>query len=241
MPWVYELPHSPTDFDPGCLLLACSPDGEGAVNLSKRTIEAIVWQALDSSEVAVPCRRYTHQARSLFLFRLALGLSAAVPILLLLAAVVVVAVRIAQQGDISLATGLPLIGAGLAMIFVGLGYLFVAKLTRDLVVPIMLLRGGTARQAWSELLGLVAGRVHLLIVYLLLQIVLAMAIGAAVAVAVIATCCVAGCLLVLPYLATVALLPIFVFTRAYSVYYLRQLGPEYDLFPAAAQPPVSPA
>jgi len=117
----------------------------------------------------------------------------------------------------------------------------VAKLTKDLVVPIMFLRGGTWREAWRELLGLFAGRRQLLIVYLLFQIVLALAIGAGILVIIIATCCIAGCLMAIPYLGTVALLPVLVFQRAYSLFYLRQLGARYDLFQAAAPSPVGPA
>ncbi len=198
--------------------------------------------ALDRAEVQLPWRRYAREARSLFLFRLALGLIAALPILLLLAVIVVIVVWIVK-GDSPLvgAEGPLLIVAGLALLAVGLGFVVVAKLTQDLVVPIMFLRRGTPRQAWGELLGLFAGRLNLLIVYLLFQIVLGMAIGAVVLVAVIATCCIAGCLLLLPYLGTVALLPVLVFQRAYSVYYLGQLGAPYDLFQATAPSPPSPA
>jgi hypothetical protein len=196
--------------------------------------------ALDRAEVAVPWRRYAREARSLFFFRLALSLIAAVPILVLLATVVVVVVRIFRQGGTLLAGWLVLIAAGLALLALGAGFVVVAKLTQDFVVPIMFLRGATWRQAWRELLGLFAGRLHLLVVYLLFQIVLAMAIGVVIVFAVIATCCIAGCLMALPYLGTVALLPILVFQRAYSLYYLGQLGTRYDLFQTAAQPPVTP-
>ena len=197
--------------------------------------------ALGRAEVAVPWRQHARKARSLFLFRLALGLIAAVLMLLLLATIVVFVVQIVRQGATLLASLLPILAAGLALVVIGIGFGVVAKLTRDFVVPIMFLRGGTCREAWSELLGLFAGSFHLLIIYLLFQIVLALAIGMIVLVAVIASCCIAGCLLVLPYLGTVLLLPVLVFQRAYSVYYLAQLGPQVDLFRTAAPPPASPA
>jgi hypothetical protein len=194
--------------------------------------------ALGRAEVAVPWRQHARKARSLFLFRLVLGLIAAVVMLLLLATIGVFVFRVITRGAPPLQGWLPLIAAGLALFVVGIGFALVAKLTGDLVVPIMFQRGGTCRQAWSELLGLYAGRFHLLILYLLFQIVLALAIGAVVLIAVIATCCIAGCLLALPYLGTVLLLPVLVFQRAYSLYYLAQLGPRYDLFQTAAPPPV---
>jgi hypothetical protein len=196
---------------------------------------------LGRAEVTVPWRQHARQARSLFLFRLALGLIAAVLMLLLLATIVVFVVQIIRQGVTPLASILPLLAAGLALVVIGIGFGVVAKLTRDFAVPIMFLRGGTCREAWSELLGLFAGSYHLLIIYLLFQIVLALAIGIIVLVAVIASCCIAGCLLVVPYVGTVLLLPVLVFHRAYSVHYLAQLGPQVDLFRAAAPPPASPA
>jgi hypothetical protein len=197
--------------------------------------------ALNRAEVAVPWRQHAGKARSLFFFRLAIGLIAVVTGLLLLATIGVLLWRIFRQGGSDPGVWLPLIGAVLALCGVGLVLVIVAMLTRDFVVPIMYLRGGTCREAWSELLGLFAGRLHLPIVYLLFQIVLGLAIGIAILVIVIATCCLAGCLLLLPYLGTVALLPVLVFHRSYSVYYLGQFGAQYDLFQAAAAPPVSPA
>ncbi|HLX07664.1 MAG TPA: hypothetical protein VKY89_07350 [Thermoanaerobaculia bacterium] len=197
--------------------------------------------ALGRAEVAVPWRQHARKARSLFLFRLALGLIAAVLLLSLLATVVVFVVQIVRQGATPLASLLPLLAAGLALVVIGIGFGVIAKLTRDFVVPIMFLRDGTCREAWRELLGLFAGGFHLLVLYLLFQIVLALAIGIVVLAAVIASCCIAGCLLVLPYVGTVFLLPVLVFQRAYSIYYLAQLGPQVDLFRAAATPPATPA
>ena len=191
--------------------------------------------AHDRAEVAAPWRRYAGEARSLFHFRLALGLIAVGPILLLLGSIAVFVGWIYHEGgDMAPAVVLPLIAAGLAVLAIGLGFLVVAKLTQDLVVPIMFVRGATWRQAWNELLGLVAGRRHLLVIYLLFQIVLGLAIGAVIVAAVIATCCLGGCLLAIPYVGTVALLPVLVFQRSYSVYYLEHLG--VAVFPAAAVP-----
>jgi hypothetical protein len=197
--------------------------------------------ALGRAEVAVPWRLHARKARSLFLFRLALGLLGAVIMLLLLASIGFVVFRIVKQGAMQPGDWLPLVAAGLAFLAVGLAFAVVAKLTSDLVVPIMFVRDSTCRQAWSELLALFAGRFHLLILYLLFQIVLALAIGVIILVALIATCCIAACLLIIPYIGTVLLLPVLVFQRSYSLYYLAQLGPQYDAFLPAAPAPASPA
>jgi hypothetical protein len=66
--------------------------------------------------------------------------------------------------------------------------------------------------------------------------VLAMAIGTLVVFAILLTCCLAGCLMALPYIGTVFLLPVLVFKRSYSLYYLAQYGPQYDVFLANGTP-----
>jgi hypothetical protein len=112
----------------------------------------------------------------------------------------------------------------------------ITKLTKDFVVPIMFLRGRTCRAGWSELRGLLPGNVGNLILYLLFQIVLGIIIGLTVLMAILITCCVACCVMMLPYIGTVLLLPVLVFQRAYSAYYLAQFGLEFDVYPSAAAP-----
>jgi hypothetical protein len=60
--------------------------------------------------------------------------------------------------------------------------------------------------------------------------------------AVLLTCCIAGCLMALPYLGTVLFLPVLIFQRSYALYYLAQYGPQYDVFPVppASEPPPPP-
>jgi len=57
-----------------------------------------------------------------------------------------------------------------------------------------------------------------------------MAIGAIIMALACATCCCAACIFAIPYIGTVALLPIFVFKRSYSLYYFAQYGGQYDVF-----------
>ena len=72
------------------------------------------------------------------------------------------------------------------------------------------------------------------ILYLLFQIVLTIAIDSMILAIVLVTCCVAGCFMAIPYLGTVLLLPVLVFKRSYSLFYLAQFGREYDVFAPAA-------
>jgi hypothetical protein len=190
--------------------------------------------ALNTAEVAVPWRKFAREGNSLCVFRLLLGLVGALLTLPLVALMVVSIVRMAVAGEpsvggIALAAGALLIVIALALVFALIG-----KLTADFVVPIMFLRGTKCLAGWQELRGMLSGNFGHLILYLLFQIVLAIVIGIMVLLVVLVTCCLAGCLMALPYLGTVLLLPVLMFKRAYSLHYLAQYGQAYDVFTPAA-------
>jgi hypothetical protein len=111
----------------------------------------------------------------------------------------------------------------------------VRKLTVDFVVPIMRLRGITCWAGWREFVGLGTNHLGSFVLYLLFSLVLEIAIRFMVLAVVLVTCCIAGCLIALPYLGAVVILPISIFRRSYSLYYLAQFGPEFDVFAGAAR------
>ena len=77
---------------------------------------------------------------------------------------------------------------------------------------------------------MIAGNLGRFILYLLFRIVLGIATALVVMAAVLLTCCILCCGLMIPFLGTVLLLPVLVFQRSYSLYYLAQYGEEYDVF-----------
>ena len=58
---------------------------------------------------------------------------------------------------------------------------------------------------------------------------------------VLVTCCIFGIILVIPYIGTVALLPLYVALRALSLEFLAQFGPEWTMPAEAADPDSPPA
>jgi hypothetical protein len=197
--------------------------------------------ALEKAEIDAPWYKFAREGNSVFLFRLVLGLIGMVPMLPLAAIATVMIVRMVRRDEFDIHSILVLAGVVVALLAVGVVFFVVAKLTTDFVVPIMFLRGNRCVEAWRELLCLVSANVGQFVLYLLFQIVLAIAIGALVLIVVIATCCVAGCLMIIPYLGTVVLLPVLMFKRSYSLHYLAQFGAAYDVFPPVAPPPFAPA
>jgi hypothetical protein len=194
--------------------------------------------ALDKAEVAVPWRKFAREANSLFRFRLVVALVGMVVVLPLVVVMAVSAWRMIERGEPSVSGILELVGAGLLLLLLTVVFWVVKRLATDFVVPIMFRRGGTCLQGWAVLLGLLAGNLGRFILYFLFQIVLALATGVLVLTAFLVTCCIFCCLAALPYLGTVLLLPIFVFRRAYSLFYLAQYGEDYDVFRAVHTAPV---
>jgi hypothetical protein len=195
--------------------------------------------ALNKAEVSEPWQKFAREGNSLFWFRFVLGLAGAVVCLPPLAAIVVIIVRMVRRGEPELGGIILAAGLMLLLFLAGILLALIQKFTVDFVIPIMFLRGAKCRAAWQEFFGLLTAHAGDFALYVLFQIVLAMAIGVIVLVVILLTCCIAGCLMALPYLGTVLLLPVLVFKRSYSIYFLAQFGPAYDVFPPA--PPASPA
>lgn len=194
--------------------------------------------ALNKAEVAEPWRQFANEANSLFWFRLVLGLVAMICTLPLLVIAMVIVVKMFLSGQFIPNAILTAIGFGFLFFGMALVFAVIRKLTLDFVVPIMFLRRNRCLSAWKELGTLISGHAGTFILYFLFSIVLAIAIMAIIVFVVIITCCCAGCLMALPYLGTVLLLPVLMFKRCYSLYFLAQFGRDYDVF--EPEPPLPP-
>ena len=89
-----------------------------------------------------------------------------------------------------------------------------------------------AYEAFRAATSLIARHPGEIVLYCLFLIVLAVASVMMGCVATCATCCIAA----IPYVGTVILLPVFVLLRSFSLLFLRQFGPEYDVW-ASFTPP----
>ena len=182
--------------------------------------------ALNKAEVAVPWSRYAREGNSLFRFRLVRGLVSLAVMLPILIVSGVKAYRMFVDGWNGGGV-MALIGLGLLLVLIVITLAIVGKLLIDFVVPIMFLRRTNCTTAWNEFLGLLGENIGRFTLYVLFQIVLGMAIVMLELAAVLVTCCIALCLIAIPFIGTVLLLPVLVFKRSYSIYYLAQYGPTY--------------
>ncbi len=205
--------------------------------------------ALNKAEIKVPWRKFKKQGNSLFLFRVVVGLISLAFFALIAGTIAFVAVLcfVSRSRPSALGIVLIILLSILAMIPAVIVVALIKKFTLDFVVPIMSLRQGTCLAAWREFWTLLTGNKGKFILYILFQIVIALAIGVIGATVaclfsclfLCITCGIACCLMILPpfsiaygYIITVLLLPLSVFKRSYSLLYLRQYGPSFDVFSA---------
>jgi hypothetical protein len=96
------------------------------------------------------------------------------------------------------------------------------------MVAVMYRRRCRAGEGIRAAVSLIANYPGEITLYCLFWIVLAMGAGIASCAAIVATCCIA----LIPYIGTVILLPLFVFLRAFGLRFIRQFGPDYDVWVA---------
>jgi len=110
-------------------------------------------------------------------------------------------------------------------VFVMLLLVLAWSLIANFMVPIMYRQRCRPSEAFDIVGRLIAGHPEILL-YCLFLIVLALATVIVACVATCATCCIAA----IPYIGTVILLPVFVLLRSFSLLFLRQFGPDYDVW-----------
>jgi len=185
----------------------------------------------NKGEVGVPWDKFSRHANSLFVFRIVVGLINLVAVIVAVVAGIMLFAGAAMAGS-GVAAVLIVVSVFILMIALGIVLFLIQKFTTDFVVPIMFLRSTSCSAAWREFLGVLTANSGRFILYVLFQIAIWIVVMFLIVALMCVTCCCAACILAIPFIGTVLLLPIFVFQRSYSLYYLRQYGPSYDVFGA---------
>ncbi len=188
--------------------------------------------------VAAPWGRYRRLGDSLFLWRLGFGLICLVVVAVVLVMILGPAIAAGSWHDpmAGLSIAAAIVG-GLVVAAVALVAVLVSLLLDSFVVPIMVRYDLTASAAWRALLPWVQAYLGHFILYALFVLVLALFMALCSSVVCLLTCF-ACCIWVMPlvgsYVMTAVLLPLWVTYRAFTVEWLAQLDPRFDLFAWAA-------
>jgi len=191
----------------------------------------------DNSEIGKPWKEYRSQGHSLFLWRLGFGFACFGFMILFLAFFFSTGAALNSAGGADRIPVFFLIGSGLffllSMVVIG----FIAMFLKNFVVPIMYKHRLPSSRAWGRFLALFKQHLLHFVLYGLFIFVLSFLLFVAIVIAGLLTCCVGFILLIIPYIGTVITLPAWYTLRAFSLEYLAQFGPEYDLFPSIEDSP----
>ncbi|MHC4525347.1 MAG: DUF7544 domain-containing protein [Planctomycetota bacterium] len=209
--------------------------------------------AENKGEVVKPWKQYAQQANSLFLFKVILSLLGTVASLVFIVPLVFIIISFAKTDfKIFAAAGVvPAIFIALGFIVLVIALTVVNTLTKDFVVPIMRLGSCTVTEGWRRFWALCKPNIGTFVLFLLFLIAVNIVLGIIALIVVVGACCLCcvGIIFMIPYIGTVAMLPLIVWRRAYSALFLAQFGPEFDVFvpevtpvvvPTAEIPPVPP-
>jgi hypothetical protein len=123
-----------------------------------------------------------------------------------------------------------------AWVFVILLVIVAWALIASFMMPVMYRRRCRAYEAFRAVVSLIASHPGEIVLYCLFLVVLAIATGLISCFAICATCCIAA----LPYVGTVILLPVFILLRSFALVFLRQFGPDYDVWSTLMPPEFLP-
>jgi hypothetical protein len=187
--------------------------------------------------IAEPWREFRKIGNSFFLFSLIVALV----FLVIAGALAVPFIFLLVRGNRTLHHLGPI---GLSTVIIWAAAIFVLAmawvLIRNLMVPIMYRRRCLAAEGFGAALSLVNSNPGEITIYCLFWIVLGIGFVITACVAVCLTCCIVA----IPYVGTVILLPLYVCLAAFTLLFLRQFGPDYDVWatlPQIATTPVEPA
>ncbi len=192
--------------------------------------------------IVEPWRAFQKEGNSYFLFSLAVGLGLFAFAVLLAAPLILLVVKGRYYFFIHRdQLNIYLISAIAAWAFLVILLVLVWSLMANFIVPVMYIQRCRASKSFGIVARLVAAQPGEILLYCLFLIVLALATAIVACLVTCATCCIAA----IPYIGTVILLPVFVLLRSFSLLFLRQFGPEYDVWatfmPPAFLPIFSPA
>lgn len=195
----------------------------------------------DRAAVRAPWREFRSAGDSLFVARLLLGAVGFAVFSIYLLGCLLVLIGMAgsgASGDGILPTVL-VMAAGLLLLI--LAAAFVDICLNDFVVPVMAKRRMTILPAAGVFWDLFRRNTGAFLLYGLLIFVLKVAVVTLVVAVGLMTCCVGFLLLAVPYVNSVILLPVSYGFRAFSLEFLGQFGPGFDLLGAKGKAARKPA
>ena len=184
------------------------------------------------AQIVEPWNRLRDLGNSLFLWRLGFVVACGLVALVLLLIFFAPAATLSFSDALSGLSYAAMIFGVIIMICLGIVAAFVALMLEAFVIPIMYKFDLKATEAWSYFLPWLKTRPWQFVLFAIFVLALVFVFLCIFAVTCLLTCCIVG----LPYVGTVILLPLYVTYRLFSVEFLTQFDPGFDLFTPAEIP-----
>jgi len=185
------------------------------------------------SAIVEPWREYRTEGNSYFVFQLVVIL-AAMAVVVVLATIFVLLGFLA--GGHREASGVIMAALLIHLFICWIAFVILINLIFFFMAPVMYRQRCPALDAARQVLRLVFANPAPFILFCLFGIVLVLATLVIGCIVTCVTCCIGA----LPYFGTVILLPLYVTLRSFSLLFLRQFGPEYDVWASFMPPEFSP-
>jgi hypothetical protein len=191
----------------------------------------------DRAHIVEPWNRLKRLGNSLFVFRVIFGAVVIGAVLLMMLAFFAPAASMSFSEALrALSFATIFLGILVLMIF-GVAVFFVSLLLENFVIPIMYRYDMKAMDAWRAFLPWLKSHGGWFVLYALLILVGAILFMIVSCVVCLFTCCI----VLIPYVGTVILLPVWVLYRTFSLEFLSQFHPDFDLFTMATPELAEPA
>jgi hypothetical protein len=181
------------------------------------------------AQIVEPWNRLRDLGNSLFLWRLGFVVVCGLVVLVLLMIFFAPAATLSFSDALAGLSYAAMVFGVIILICFGFVAAFVAMMLEAFVIPIMYKFDLKATEAWSYFLPWLKTRPWQFVLYALFVLALVFVFVCLFAVVCVLTCCIVA----LPYVGTVILLPFYVTYRLFSVEFLAQFDPGFDLFTAA--------
>ncbi len=187
----------------------------------------------DRAEIGKPWREYAAQGNSLFLWRLIYGLIVFLGIILIFIGFFSGASYLYNVAHPDHVPVLFIVLVVLALLVFIIITSYISLFLIGFVAPLQFMHKITTTRAWGRFLPLLGKHPFHFLLFGLFYFILNFAVILAIIFAGLMTCCVGLLILIIPYVGTVVSLPIWYTLRGFTLEYLAQFGPEYDLYPAS--------
>jgi hypothetical protein len=177
----------------------------------------------NQAAIVEPWREYRREGNSYFLFLLAVMFAVLLLAGLILASFIGLGWLKQGAGETGSIT---FVGFLVFLCVFWVSIVIFVSITTYFMVPLMYRRRCRAVEAFRDVTLLIWHHLDSFFLLCLFGIVLILAVLMIGAIVTCATCCLAA----LPYVGTVILLPLFVCLRAFGLVFLRQFGPDYDVW-----------